>query len=315
MAAGGVEDDAREEEDARRRALAEADCPADDHVHVLVKMLLDQGGDRAGSGLQQIKVLTILGPGGIGKTTAVQKVWHEPVVASSFDVKIWICVSLRAKASMLLLEILTTLAVPEDQTNNKQEQHLVEMLQVHLEGKKVLVVLDDVWPGPSLLSCVKLSSSLSDAKCSPGSALLVTARSQEVAHSFSPCGTSIMFGDVYYQFYKNNAIALLESNNPSDDLKHVLMVIVTKLAPLGPLCIHTFLRSLYLNPCRTKKDFQGLDSWTTIWIIRITHSTACCKYCYSSTMTCLAIAGTVCCISVSSLKILHLNEEDGLQME
>ncbi|WVZ51509.1 hypothetical protein U9M48_002653 [Paspalum notatum var. saurae] len=252
-----MDDGAWEDEDARWRALTKSIDPLVHNTHSVIKLLMDKGsGDHADGGLQHLRVVTVVGQSAVGKTLTAEKVYNDPVVTSFFDFKIWIWVSEidRDKIPLLLWKLLRGLDVPRDQLNAKEEEKFVEMLQIHLEeGSKVLVVLEDVWDGYSLLSCVKIRSAFADAsKCSPGSALLVTTRSNKVANSFSPC-ESLDIPASLYDSYESNAIDLLSSDSPSIDL------VKTIVRKLDTIRIPLFLRSLYANPCRTKKDFQALD--------------------------------------------------------
>ncbi|KAF7011954.1 hypothetical protein CFC21_026200 [Triticum aestivum] len=87
-----------------------------------------------------LTMLHIVGPGGIGKTTLAQHVYQE--VKSSFDVMIWVCVSLSFDANKLAQEIVKQIPKVHGEMKNTIEEELIEQ---RLKHKRFLLVLDDVW--------------------------------------------------------------------------------------------------------------------------------------------------------------------------
>jgi len=92
----------------------------------------------------QPSILSIVGMGGVGKTTLVQHVFNDPRVdEAKFVVKAWICVSDEFdvfKISRAILEVVTK------STDDSRELEMVHRrLKEELMGKKFLLVLDDVW--------------------------------------------------------------------------------------------------------------------------------------------------------------------------
>ncbi|TVU41386.1 hypothetical protein EJB05_14897, partial [Eragrostis curvula] len=88
----------------------------------------------------KLTVLAIVGPGGIGKTTFTQHLYHE--VKSQFDVLIWVCVSLNFNANRLAHEILKQIPTVEGEKENASQEELIEQ---RLRNKRFLLVLDDIW--------------------------------------------------------------------------------------------------------------------------------------------------------------------------
>ncbi|KAF7098723.1 hypothetical protein CFC21_100439 [Triticum aestivum] len=87
-----------------------------------------------------LTVLPVVGPGGIGKTTFIQHVYRE--VKSSFDVMIWVCVSLSFNANRLTQEIVQNIPKVNGETENTVAEELIEQ---RLRHKRFLLVLDDMW--------------------------------------------------------------------------------------------------------------------------------------------------------------------------
>ncbi|WVZ94583.1 hypothetical protein U9M48_040462 [Paspalum notatum var. saurae] len=85
-------------------------------------------------------VLPIVGPGGIGKTTFTQHIYSE--VKGHFKVAIWICVSLNFNVSRLMQEAVNKTSAVSGEKENSSAQ---ERIELRLKANRFLVVLDDVW--------------------------------------------------------------------------------------------------------------------------------------------------------------------------
>ncbi|TVU41382.1 hypothetical protein EJB05_14891, partial [Eragrostis curvula] len=88
----------------------------------------------------KLTVLSIVGPGGIGKTTFTQHLYQE--VKSQFDVLIWVVVSLNFNANRLAHKILKLIPTVEGEKENASQEELIEQ---RLRNKRFLLVLDDIW--------------------------------------------------------------------------------------------------------------------------------------------------------------------------
>ena len=90
-----------------------------------------------------ICVVPIVGMGGVGKTTLAQLVYNDKRVKDSFDYTTWNCVS----ENFDILRILKTIF--EQVTATTCDIQDINLLQVKIRerfgGKKIFVVLDDVW--------------------------------------------------------------------------------------------------------------------------------------------------------------------------
>jgi NB-ARC domain/Rx N-terminal domain len=91
---------------------------------------------------EQLRLIPILGMGGIGKTTLAQMVYSE--LQSMFDVKAWVYVSPEFDIIRITKEISE---VVTGNFGNSFDgfNKIQEVLQKELMGKKMLLVLDDVW--------------------------------------------------------------------------------------------------------------------------------------------------------------------------
>ncbi|VAI53781.1 hypothetical protein VPH35_108691 [Triticum aestivum] len=88
----------------------------------------------------QLNVLPIFGPVGIGKTTLTQHIWEE--VNSYFQASVWVCVCFNFSADRLAQEIVNKIDKVNDEKNNASAE---ELIQQRLKSKRFLLVLDDVW--------------------------------------------------------------------------------------------------------------------------------------------------------------------------
>uniref|UniRef100_A0ACD5TXP8 Uncharacterized protein n=1 Tax=Avena sativa TaxID=4498 RepID=A0ACD5TXP8_AVESA len=88
----------------------------------------------------ELTVVPLVGPGGIGKTTLTQHIYRE--LESYFQVSAWICVSLDFNADRLVQEIVKKIPKVDGEKDNASNQELIEQ---RLKSKRLLLVLDDVW--------------------------------------------------------------------------------------------------------------------------------------------------------------------------
>ena len=111
----------------------------DEDKKAIVKLLLSRE-----LGDAQLSVISIVGMGGLGKTTLAQLVYKDDVVSRYFDLKAWACVSDDFDIVRVTKVILQSLIAPEIYDVND-----LNLLQVKLKeklfGKKFLFILDDVW--------------------------------------------------------------------------------------------------------------------------------------------------------------------------
>ncbi|XP_027064085.1 putative disease resistance protein RGA3 [Coffea arabica] len=134
---------------------------------------------------KDLPVISIVGMGGQGKTTLAQLVLKNECVVKHFDKIIWVCVSDDFKVERLLNKMLPSPEAKSADTTNTEA--LVRKLQENLKGKSYLLVLDDIW-NDDPLKWDGMRRRLLAIGGAPGSKILATTRSDEVASAMQTSG-------------------------------------------------------------------------------------------------------------------------------
>jgi hypothetical protein len=88
---------------------------------------------------QQLKIMSIVGFGGLGKTTLANEVYRQ--VEGQFNCKALVCVSQKPDITKLLKRILFKLGLGQYSHDYFVEQDLVNALRKHLQDKRYLVIM------------------------------------------------------------------------------------------------------------------------------------------------------------------------------
>ncbi|KAK2977173.1 hypothetical protein RJ640_000424 [Escallonia rubra] len=159
-------------------SLVQDSVERDHDTSAIVDQLLS-GGD----GKFNLPVVAIVGMGGIGKTTLAKRVYNSKAVSGHFDERMWVCVSDDFDVTRLLGRILEFLIGTHLHMLDIEE--ITQLLRENLNGKKYLLVLDDVWSDiPHKWESMRRA--LLNCGTSTGSTIVVTARSHEVADATKP---------------------------------------------------------------------------------------------------------------------------------
>ncbi|XP_072975060.1 putative disease resistance protein RGA3 [Typha angustifolia] len=120
-------------------------------------------------------VIPILGMAGIGKTTLAQLVYNDSMICMHFTAKGWVYISQTSDLSMILKAIIESVTgMPCLFSEMIAVQQILEEV---VKGKRLLLVLDDVWNEEERLwECLK-----SNLKSAEITTILVTTQSEQVA--------------------------------------------------------------------------------------------------------------------------------------
>ncbi|CAI9090026.1 OLC1v1024709C1 [Oldenlandia corymbosa var. corymbosa] len=150
----------------------------DEDQEILSKWLIENDTRRT--------VVSVVGMGGLGKTTLVTKVFNDQLIKLHFDSSAWISVSQNHEVEDLLRTMLkeflkTEQAMSPGNLGSMKYRQLMEMLLEYLRCRRYLVVLDDVWS-------IDLWSRIRGAfpENQNGSRIVFTTRNQNVATSVGP---------------------------------------------------------------------------------------------------------------------------------
>ncbi|KAM3383312.1 putative late blight resistance protein R1B-8 [Capsicum galapagoense] len=128
-------------------------------------------------GESELEVVSVVGMGGIGKTTLARKLYNYPCIMSRFDICGEVTVSQEFCARNVLLFLLSSISGKTDESHEHQEDwKLADQLQKLLKGKRYFVVIDDIWTTgawDNMRRCFP--------DCNNGSRILLTTRNVEVA--------------------------------------------------------------------------------------------------------------------------------------
>ncbi|XP_059653459.1 putative disease resistance protein RGA3 [Cornus florida] len=173
---------------------AESVIGRDDDKNKIVELLLDSNVK------ENVSVVAIVGMGGLGKTTLAQLVYNDEDVTKYFELKMWVCVSDAFDVKLIAQKIIGS-----ETGKVLQMEELQNHLRTKIDGKKYLLVMDDVW-NENRENWLKLRDLLMGG--SRGSKILITTRTELVANvtrANSPYVLEGLSGEESWSLFKQMA--------------------------------------------------------------------------------------------------------------
>lgn len=188
-----------------------------------------------------VSVISIIGMGGLGKTTLAQHVFNDKQVESHFAVKHWFCVLGGLDARKILKGLVGR--------DDDQLESLKNELEKKFEKKKYLLVLDDVWDdGEDGLDGEKWDR-LKELfpRDAVGSKIVVTTRSHVIAKFTSTVAPHVLEGlsiDKSWELFRWKAFPQGQDSDLVDE--KIRKEIVERCCGV-PLVIKAIARLMYLK--------------------------------------------------------------------
>ena len=176
---------------------------------------------------EKLRVLPIVGPGGIGKTTFTQHLYSDKRTEEHFTVRVWVCVSTDFDVLKLTQQILNCIPTTEkEESNIANGTPNLDQLQtsiIHrLKSKRFLIVLDDVWKCDTDDEWNNLLAPFTKGEAR-GSMVLVTTRfpkiEERVKKRTSPINLQGLDPDEFFEFFQ---ACVFGENKPNQNYRELV---------------------------------------------------------------------------------------------
>ncbi|KAL7166647.1 hypothetical protein ACSBR2_037333 [Camellia fascicularis] len=180
----------------------------DEDKEKVIKFLVEDVCD-----IEDVSVYPILGIGGLGKTTLAQMAFNDERVKHHFDHKIWVYVSQDFDVKRVIKATIES--ANGSACDSVDLDSLQRKLRDKLNGKRYLIVLDDVWDeDPDKWDALKYSLACG----SKGASVIVTTRIEKVASimgTISPHRLSILSEEDCWLLFRQRAFGRGNEEHPN----------------------------------------------------------------------------------------------------
>ncbi|KAJ1688937.1 hypothetical protein LUZ63_013092 [Rhynchospora breviuscula] len=194
-------------------------------------------------GNENVSIISIVGLGGLGKTTLAQQAYNEDELKGHFNLKIWVYVSQDFNIGNIVTAMMDSVSKGECKLQNPS--NLAEELHnKYLNGKRFLIVLDDIWnENPEEWEKLKVI-----LKCGAiGSKIIATTRSMNVSQIMESTSTIELKGlseEMSWTLFEQKAFNKCE-REPNSQILKIAKEIVKKCGgvPLALKALGSTMRS------------------------------------------------------------------------